>query len=140
MSMARHVAAVPEILLDASSAVPLHRQLYEGLRGAILAGRLSAGTRLPATRMLAYELNISRNTVLNAFEQLLAEGYVEGQTGSGTYVSHVLPDDLLRVPSSPAAQPPAPANRRLSRRGSLLAATPVSVARDQGLPRAFRPG
>jgi GntR family transcriptional regulator/MocR family aminotransferase len=138
--MARHVAAVPEILLDMSSVVPLHRQLYEGLRGMILAGRLSAGTRLPATRMLARELQISRNTVLNAFEQLLAEGYVEGQTGSGTYVSHVLPDDLLRVPSSPAAQPPMPANRRLSRRGSLLAVTPVSVARDQGLPRAFRPG
>jgi GntR family transcriptional regulator/MocR family aminotransferase len=138
--MARHIAAVPEILLDMSSVVPLHRQLYEGLRGMILAGRLSAGTRLPATRMLARELQISRNTVLNAFEQLLAEGYVEGQMGSGTYVSHVLPDDLLRVPSSPAAQPPMPANRRLSRRGSLLAVTPVSVARDQGLPRAFRPG
>ena len=64
--MARHVAAVPEILLDISSAVPLHRQLYEGLRGSILAGRLSAGTRLPATRILARELQISRNTVLNA--------------------------------------------------------------------------
>src|SRR4051794_27308303 len=138
--MARHVAAVPEILLDTSSAVPLHRQLYEGLRGTILAGRLSAGTRLPATRTLARELQISRNTVLNAFEQLLAEGYVEGLTGSGTYVSHVLPDDLLRVPSASVAQPTAPANRRLSHRGALLAATPVSVARDQGLPRAFRPG
>jgi GntR family transcriptional regulator/MocR family aminotransferase len=138
--MARHVAAVPEILLDLNSAVPLHRQLYEGLRGTILAGRLSAGTRLPATRILARELRISRNTVLNAFEQLLAEGYVEAQTGSGTYVSHVLPDDLLRVPAAPATQLPLPANRRLSRRGALLAATPVSVARDQGLPRAFRPG
>src|SRR5215207_5135856 len=138
--MARHLAAVPELLLDTSSAVPLHRQLYEGLRGAILAGRLSAGTRLPATRALARELRISRNTVLNAFEQLLAEGYVEGQTGSGTYVGHVLPDDLLHVSPSPIAQPLAPANRRLSRRGALLATTPVSVARDQGLPRAFRPG
>lgn len=138
--MARHLAAVPEILLDTSLAVPLHRQLYEGLRGAILAGRLRAGTRLPATRTLARELRISRNTVLNAFEQLLAEGYVEGQTGSGTYVGHVLPDDLLHVSPSPIAQPPALASRRLSRRGALLAATPVSVARDQGLPRAFRPG
>src|SRR6184192_1124384 len=67
--MARHVAAVPEIRLDTSSAVPLHRQLYEGLRDTILAGRLSAGTRLPATRILARELQISRNTVLNAFER-----------------------------------------------------------------------
>jgi GntR family transcriptional regulator/MocR family aminotransferase len=138
--MARHVAAVPEILLDTSSAVPLHRQLYEGLRGAILAGRLSAGTRLPATRMLAHELGISRNTVLNAFEQLLAEGYVEGQTGSGTYVSHVLPDDLLHVLPTPPAQPLAPSNRRLSQRGSLLAATSVTAVDDQGPPRAFRTG
>src|SRR3954452_9166534 len=138
--MAHYVAAVPEILLDTSSVVPLHRQLYEGLRSTILAGRLRAGTRLPATRMLARELRISRNTVLNAFEQLLAEGYVVGKSGSGTYVSHVLPDDLLRVPAASIAQPPWPANRRLSRRGALLAATPVSVARDQGLPRAFRPG
>src|SRR3954454_10251993 len=133
--MARHVAAVPEILLDTSSAVPLHRQLYEGLRSTILAGRLRAGTRLPATRMLARELRISRNTVLNAFEQLLAEGYVVGKSGSGTYVSHVLPDDLLQVPPSPTAQLLSAAHRRLSRRGALLAATPVSVARDQGQPR-----
>ena len=138
--MTPHIAAVPEILLDSDSAIPLHRQLYEGLRGAILAGRLVAGTRLPATRVLARELCVSRNTVMNAFEQLLAEGYVEGQTGSGTYVSHVLPDDLLRVPERPASQSPAGLNRRLSRRGALLAATPVTIARDQGLPRAFRPG
>jgi GntR family transcriptional regulator / MocR family aminotransferase len=138
--MAYHVAAIPEIVLDTSSAVPLHRQLYEGLRGTILAGRLRAGTRLPATRVLAHELRVSRNTVLNAFEQLLAEGYVVGKSGSGTYVSHVLPDDLLQVPLSSVAQPPAPAYRRLSQRGALLAATPVSVARDQGQPRAFRPG
>jgi DNA-binding transcriptional MocR family regulator len=138
--MARHTAAVPELLLDYNAATPLHRQIYEGLRGAILSGRLSAGTRLPATRILSHELHVSRNTVLNAFEQLLAEGYVEGQTGSGTYVSHVLPDDLLRVQAQPAALTPAAANRRLSRRGSLLANTPVTIARDQGLPRAFRPG
>jgi GntR family transcriptional regulator/MocR family aminotransferase len=139
-AMTRHTAAVPELLLDYNAAIPLHRQLYEGLRGAILSGRLSAGTRLPATRLLARELQVSRNTVLNAFEQLLAEGYVEGQMGSGTYVSHVLPDDLLRVQPQPAAQLPVPANRRLSRRGSLLASTPVTISRDQGLPRAFRPG
>jgi len=138
--MTRHTAAVPELLLDSNVATPLHRQLYEGLRGAILSGRLSAGTRLPSTRILARELHVSRNTVLNAFEQLLAEGYVEGQTGSGTYVSHVLPDDLLRVQALPAAQSPAAANRRLSGRGSLLANTPVTISRDQGPPRAFRPG
>jgi GntR family transcriptional regulator/MocR family aminotransferase len=138
--MTRYIAALPEVVLDPSAALPLHRQLNEGIRGAILAGRLGSGTRLPATRVLARELRVSRNTVLNAFEQLLAEGYVEGQTGSGTYVSHVLPDDFLCVPERPPAQPPAGADRRLSHRGALLAATPVTIARDQGLPRAFRPG
>src|SRR5437588_634397 len=88
--------AVPLVAgLDRSSAVPLHRQLYDRLREAILTGWLSGGTRLPATRTLALELGLSRNTVMNAFDQLLAEGYIEGRVGDGTYVSHVLPDEAL---------------------------------------------
>ena len=79
------------VALDALSPAPLYRQLYEALRGAILAGRLKPGARLPSTRELAADLRVSRNTVMNAYEQLLAEGYVEGQTGSGTFVSRLLP-------------------------------------------------
>src|SRR5215475_8748747 len=88
-----HVA----IALDRSSAVALYRQLYDQLRDAILSGSLAPGTRLPSTRELASELNIARNTVLNTFEQLYAESYLERRVGDGTYVSHQLPDDLLRV-------------------------------------------
>jgi GntR family transcriptional regulator/MocR family aminotransferase len=75
-----------DLRVDPSSKVPLHRQIYGGLRAAILSGRLSAGERLPATRALAGTLSISRTTVAEAYDQLQAEGYVEGRHGSGTYV------------------------------------------------------
>lgn len=67
----------------------LSRQLYQALRERILDGRLSNGTRLPATRDLAKVLSISRNSVLRAYEQLYAEGFIESRTGDGTYVSTV---------------------------------------------------
>jgi DNA-binding transcriptional MocR family regulator len=75
------------VSLDASSGEPLHRQLYDRLRSGILAGQLSAGARLPSTRTLAAELGVSRTTVVTAFENLLAEGYLERKVGSGTYVA-----------------------------------------------------
>jgi GntR family transcriptional regulator/MocR family aminotransferase len=80
--------------LDTQAGAPLQRQLYAQVREAVLAGRIAPGTRLPATRALAAELGCARNTVLNAFEQLSAEGYLESRPGSGTYVSRVLPDLL----------------------------------------------
>jgi GntR family transcriptional regulator/MocR family aminotransferase len=128
------------IALDPAAPLPLHRQLYQAVRAAILAGRLAAGTRLPASRTLAGALGVSRNTVMSAYEQLLAEGYIGGQIGSGTYVSSALPDVLLRAPAAAAPTPTGALARQVSRRGALLAATPVSIARDQGAPRAFRPG
>lgn len=71
--------------LDGEGA--LHRQLYRALRAAILDGRLVAGARLPGTRALARELGVSRNTVLQACEQLIAEGYATGRSRSGTFVA-----------------------------------------------------
>jgi GntR family transcriptional regulator / MocR family aminotransferase len=138
--MSTHIAVLLDLPLDPALHMPLHRQLYDGLRAAILAGRLAAGARLPATRVLAAELGVSRNTVLDAYAQLLAEGYVEGRAGSGTFVSRALPDDLLHVRAARPEPPAAPVGRNLSRRGAMLAATPVSIARDIGMPRAFRPG
>ena len=76
---------------------PRFRWFYDELRSAILAGRLQPGARLPATRDLAREYGLSRGTIVTAFEQLGSEGYVEGKTGSGTYVSQVLPEELLQV-------------------------------------------
>lgn len=66
---------------------PLFRQVYLGLRSAILSGAFRSGEKLPSTRELAEQLGISRTVVLLAYDQLLAEGFAEGRGGSGTYVS-----------------------------------------------------
>jgi GntR family transcriptional regulator/MocR family aminotransferase len=66
---------------------PFYRQVYGGLRQAILVGTFRGGDRLPSTRDLAEQLRISRTVVVLAYEQLLAEGYVVGRGGSGTYVA-----------------------------------------------------
>src|SRR5512140_739605 len=78
--------------------VSLYRALYTHIRSAILSGELKGGLKLPSTRALAEELKLSRNTVLNAYRQLLAEGYLESLEGSGTFVAHALPDLLLTAP------------------------------------------
>jgi len=75
----------------------LYRWLYDEMRTAILDGRLRPGSRLPATRDLASAYRLSRATIVTAFDQLKSEGYVEGRSGSGTYVSQVLPEQLLDV-------------------------------------------
>ena len=75
------------VTVDRSLKVRLDRQLYEILRTYILEGRIRAGTSLPATRTLAQQLGVGRNTVVAAYDQLLAEGYVEAQSGSGTRVA-----------------------------------------------------
>ena len=141
--MSKHAIAVPftALTLDGASPEPLYRQLYESLRRMILAGQLRPGTRLQSTRELAAELRVSRNTVMNAFEQLLAEGYLEGQVGSGTYVSRALPDEMLFVGSTGArtAQPPR-RGRNLSERAAQLASASVTTSRNVGAVRAFRPG
>jgi GntR family transcriptional regulator / MocR family aminotransferase len=140
--MAKKAVEVPVwFSLDPASGVPIYRQLYERMQAEILAGRLPARTRLPSTRTLAAELGVSRSTVVTAFEHLLAEGYLEGKVGSGTYVAGSLPEELLGVRVEPDRRPgPEPSGRRISRRGTLLAATPTTVVRDMGTPRAFRPG
>lgn len=73
--------------IDRTSDVSLTRQIYEQMRIQILHGVLQAGDKLPSTRELAAELKVSRNVVLDAYDQLFAEGFIEGSRGSGTYVS-----------------------------------------------------
>lgn len=134
-------ATLTSLELDPSASIPLYRQVYEALRREILAGRLRAGARLPATRALASAFGISRNTVMNAYAQLLAEGYVEGEVGSGTYVAGTLPDELLYAPTGAAPMTlQGRSGRTLSRRGSLLAATHVPTPRFPSELRPFRPG
>ena len=74
-------------MVKCNGGEPLYRQIYDKLRGRILSGELSVGERLPSSRDLASELQVSRNVVLLAYEQLEADGYICGRSGSGTYVS-----------------------------------------------------
>ena len=70
---------------------PTYLKLYRGLRDAIVDGRLAANTALPSTRELAEKMELSRNTVLRAYEQLIAEGFANGRQGGGTFVAeHVV--------------------------------------------------
>lgn len=107
--------------LERGTGVPLHQQLYDGVRRAILSGSLRAGQRLPSTRALAVELGVSRLPVLSAYDQLLHEGYLEGRAGSGTFVSAALPDEF----GQSTAPVPRPRRARLR-------------TRDEGGLRPFR--
>ena len=97
--------------IDPSLPRPLHRQLYTSLRLAILERRVKPGARLPSTRHLASALGLARNTVHGAFDQLIAEGYLETRHGSGTYVAASLPDDAFRATNS-RERTPVPALER----------------------------
>jgi GntR family transcriptional regulator/MocR family aminotransferase len=72
--------------------------VYEAIRRAITEQVLPSGSRLPSTRSLATDLNVSRNTILAAFDQLLDEGYVAAKTGSGTYVTYKQQDEFSKNP------------------------------------------
>lgn len=142
--MAKYSSSIPNglITLDARSETPLYRQLYDSLRKAILTGQLAPGTRLQSSREISKELGVSRNTVVNAFEQLLAEGYLEGQVGSGTYVSRALPEELLnvKVMTRRAGAASGGKDPGLSERGKVFADCAQSVPRAPERVRAFQSG
>ncbi len=75
------------IPIDRSSDIPLNRQVYQQIREKILNGHLQAGERLASTRVLSFELKVSRNVILEAYDQLLAEGFLIARSGSGTFVA-----------------------------------------------------
>ncbi len=102
-----------------SHSMPLHRQLYEALRRAILDGKLVAGDRLPSSRELTQDLKLSRNTVVAALNQLAVEGYLVSHVGSGTYVH----DNVPRAQGRSAHAGGAAAMAKLSKRGTALSTT-----------------
>ena len=117
---------------DRTSAVALHRQLATHLRDAILAGELGGGTRLHASRTLAQQLGVSRNTVTQALDQLVAEGYLETRVGAGTYVASGLTPRARSVDTAPLVAP------RLSARARRLVAPHDPDGGSE--PVLFRPG
>jgi GntR family transcriptional regulator / MocR family aminotransferase len=153
--------AVLSIGLEGDSRAPLQRRIYHALRSAILARRLRPGDRLPSSRQYAESLEVSRTTIALVYEQLRAEGYIEGRERSGTFVATALPDDSLvalpasqravaTVKSRPAITRAAPGPKSpvvsgaasLSARGALLASLDVSSSISSTVvgPRAFRLG
>jgi GntR family transcriptional regulator/MocR family aminotransferase len=127
--------------LDPAGPEALHIQLYEELRQAILGGRLPTASRLPASRELAAVSRVSRNTVLSAYEQLLAEGYIVSRAGSGTFVADAIPEALAPENGTPdSGQAPGTAPRRISRRGETLRATKLVMPRMPAPPRILRVG
>ena len=124
------------IALDSTAQLPLHRQVYGAVRDAIHAGTLPPGTRLPASRSLAKDLAVSRNTVIAAFSQLAVEGYLESKVGSGTVVAPDLPTALPRVTKSKTTVVERRLPASLPRR-SLPTGVPIGAASPPGAPRPF---
>src|SRR5205814_2750513 len=117
------------IVLQLDGMGPLYRQIYRAFRNDILTGALPPGERVPSTRALADLLKVSRNTAVSAYEQLLAEGYLETRLGAaGTVVAPVLPPEGL------ALRPPAPPG--LQRRPSRRAGARLAIAGERILKTA----
>lgn len=122
--------------LDRDGDAALYQQLYNQLRDGILRGVLSSGLRLPGTRSLAKKLELARNTVLAAYEQLQAEGFLESQAGAGFWVAEGLDEQLQRLDVGESYVASAPV--RLSRRGQQMLASQARYSTHLRLP--LQPG
>lgn len=103
-----------EIGIDRHDREPLQSQIARQIRALVLDGRLKPQARLPSTRALAEELAVARATIVEAYEQLQGEGYLETRSGSGTRIAAELPESLLA--SAPVRKPSAAAVHRTARR------------------------
>src|SRR6202035_743349 len=130
---------LPMIAVNRKAPKALHQQIYDAYRAAIVDGSLRPGQRIPSTRVLASEICVSRFPVLNAYAQLLAEGYLESRVGAGTVIARSLPDQLTASEPAGSTYAPTPSGPRpVAKRCSTL-------PRDSGSPwlqrwGAFRVG
>lgn len=117
------IASLPDFLLqriDRATGGPVNRQIYQVLRAAILTHQLPAGLQLPSSRELARELAMSRNTVTHAYEQLIAEGYLETRTGAGTFIADTVPDQIVDVCQNSRSDSEQAGHVGMSNRGAQL--------------------
>lgn len=129
----------PFIAVDEESDAPFYRQIYESIRRAILIGEILPGRRLPASRFLAEQLGVSRTTVVNTYDQLLAEGYLESKRGSGTFVAERLPEQFFTAPDSKRQDNKTETPKRhlkLSRFGKRVFEESPTIARNSPKTRA----
>jgi GntR family transcriptional regulator/MocR family aminotransferase len=120
MAKASEVIA-PVVAVNRRGESPLHKQIYDGFRAAILLGNLRPGQRVPSSRSLGIDLKVSRLPVLQAYGQLMAEGYFESRAGAGTFVAESLPESLTTCEAA-AQQVPSIASgpRPVARRSEIL--------------------
>jgi GntR family transcriptional regulator / MocR family aminotransferase len=118
---------LPNLKLNPNSEFPLHRQIYNAVRQNIIDGTLPFNAKLPATRAFALTYGVSRNTVLAAFDDLIAEGFLEARVGAGTFVKH-----QTQVNARITAQ-------QLSNRGLAISSTAFTIPRETRIA-AFRHG
>lgn len=117
---------LPDLTVDRNDPTPLHKQIYDRYRAAILRGGLRPGEQILSSREFAAELRVSRFPVLNAYAQLLAEGYLESRVGAGTFVSASLPEQQMSVPPLSGQSPSVPSGPRpVSRRSALYPSLPT---------------
>jgi len=114
---------------DRHSGEPVYQQLESYLRGLIQAERLAPGTKIPASREVAAAMGVSRNTVSQAYEELIAEGLLTAHVGQGTFVAPAPPVDATRLASADRARS----------RGFVWSGLLALRARTLTLPAGFRP-
>jgi len=135
MAKRKSGALLTRIVIDRDSRTPLFRQIEDQLRGMILVGSLSGGTRLPASRALATDLGVSRQTVVQVLESLAAEGFLEMRHGSGTFVAASFPQHLPQRPQNqPGPTQASPAVPRVSGLGSRFNAAEVDYIQRENRP------
>lgn len=105
MKKRNHIEEMLDIKLKNDLKTPLHLQLYQAIKEKIIKGNIEINTRLPASRQLATQLHISRNTVQNAYAQLKAEGYLHSKVGSGIFVKAEIPDHYIKSQYITTAKP-----------------------------------
>lgn len=138
--VSRRKQSSPDILaeiLDDDSDASLQRRVYARFAAAILEGHLRPGNRLPSSRELARTLQVGRNTVMWALEQLTVEGFVEARRGAGTFVSNRLPASSSEGGAAGGWRRSGPAAVRVAKRASRYAAIPSSLSTPQR-PVPFR--
>ncbi|MBX7171213.1 MAG: PLP-dependent aminotransferase family protein [Pyrinomonadaceae bacterium] len=127
------------VSLTKKTKVSLFQQIYENLRQAILSNRLQFGFRLPSTRSLAKEINVSRNTVMGVYDQLIAEGYLEGKTGAGTFVAKDFPTEIRNTKKIETLSN-SKTTRTVSKRSQIFSKISSGFAPVVKKPRAFQTG
>jgi GntR family transcriptional regulator/MocR family aminotransferase len=135
---------LPPIALDSRRKIPIYRQLYEWFRRAILDGQLRPAQRVPSTRSLAAELNVSRIPVSSAYEQLHAEGFFETFIGAGTCVArsipeHSLPPTIGKAGNSSRQISHSHVPRKISRRVAMMHVAPQVWLNNLGAFRVSLP-